>query len=88
LANSADQNLIRTPLTGKYIKVVDVKGGTYKGLKGLVVEERMNVIRIDNEGEQKLIPKKVCIFELMENGKTLGQIRGEDIIGRPETRCL
>lgn len=83
----SDLSLTRTPLIGKIVEVVDVTGGTYKGLKGKVVEDKMNVLVLEDEGKRKMVPKKVCTFGIYDQGRFLGEITGDLLIGRPEERC-
>ncbi len=80
-------DLRRTPLVGKMVKISKVTGGTYLGLGGRVIEDRMNVIVILNEGEKKMVPKNVCTFQVYDDGILLGEVEGYDLIGRPEVRC-
>ncbi len=81
------RELEKIPLVGKRVKISRVTGGTYLGLSGEVLEDRENVLVIDDQGRKKLIPKKVCTFEIFDNGRLLGEINGQTLIGRPEDRC-
>lgn len=81
------RDLRRTPLIGKEIVIVSVTGGTYKGLAGKVIGDKMNVVIIEKNGKAKMIPKKVCTFDVWEDGVYMGQIEGSQLIGRPEKRC-
>ncbi len=83
----ANNELIRTPLVGKRIKISKVTGGTYLGLGGEVIEDRMNVLVIMTNGKRKMVPKGVCTFQIYHNGELLGEIDGQKLIGRPEKRC-
>lgn len=80
-------DLRRTPLEGKRVKISRVKGGTYLGLGGEIVEDRMNVLVLNDHGHKKIIPKKVCTFMIYEEEEYLGEVEGEDLIGHPEARC-
>lgn len=81
------RDLRRTPLIGKDIVIASVKGGTYQGLAGKVIGDKMNVVIIEQNGQQKMIPKKVCTFDIWDDGIYMGQIEGSHLIGRPEKRC-
>ncbi len=80
------RELRKVPLVGKRIRISRVSGGTYQGLTGEVLEDRENVLIIDDQGRRKLIPKKVCTFEIFDNGQLMGEINGKILIGRPEDR--
>lgn len=82
----SNRDLRRTPLIGKEIVIVSVTGGTYKGLTGKVIGDKMNVVIIEKNGQKKMIPKKVCTFDVFDNGEYMGQIQGSQLIGRPEKR--
>ncbi len=83
----SNSNLKQTPLIGKDIEVISVTGGTYQGLSGTVIEDRMNVVIIEVDGQKKMVPKKVCTFAIWKDGQLMGEIRGSELVGRPEKRC-
>lgn len=78
--------LRRTPLVGKTVVVSEVSGGTYRGLAGKVIEDRVNVLILLNNDKKKVIPKKVCTFEIYEDSQLLGKIKGIDLLGLPQDR--
>lgn len=69
---------------------VEVVGGSHEGLKGIkgkVVDETRNTIKIeDDEGKEKIIPKKEAIFHFKLPDDTVVEIQGNIIVSRPEDR--
>lgn len=81
------QNIFRHELVGLHVEVVKSKHDGLTGIKGQVIDETRNTIRVENsEGHEKLIPKDVATFrfELPEGG--LVEVDGRIIVARPEDR--
>lgn len=81
------QNIFRNEFTGLQVEVAESSHLGYTGIKGKVVDETKNTIKIeDEEGKEKVIPKKTTIFHftLPDGGKV--EIDGKVIAIRPENR--
>lgn len=81
------QNIFRHELVGLTVEVAESTHSGYKGIKGKVVDETKNTIKIEDEkGKEKIIPKKVAIFHFkLPDGRKV-EINGKIIAVRPEIR--
>ena len=72
------QNIMRHEFIGLQLEVAYSSHEGLKGIKGKVVDETKNTIKIeDDEGKEKIIPKKVAIFHFtLPDGKIV-EIEGE-----------
>jgi len=58
------QNIFRHEFIGLPVEVAESSHEGYKGIKGRVVDETKNTIKIEDvEGNEKVIPKKVALFQ-------------------------
>ncbi len=81
------QNIFRHEFIGLRVKIADSSHVGFKGMQGKIIDETKNTIKIeDNEGNEKIIPKKVVIlhFNLPDGRKV--QVDGKIIVARPEDR--
>jgi len=81
------QNIFRHEFVGLHVEVVASSHEGYKGLKGRVVDETKNTIKFEDvQGNEKIIPKKVAVFEFtLPNGVKV-EVNGKVIAMRPENR--
>lgn len=81
------ENIFRHELIGLHVKVAESNHAGFRGIKGKVVDETRNTIKIeDGEGKERIIPKKVAIFHIkLPDGRKV-EIKGEIIVARPEDR--
>jgi ribonuclease P protein subunit POP4 len=81
------RNLVRHELIGLEVKIEKSTDPTQKGVKGKVIDETYNTIKIEvKNGKEKTIPKKnsVFIFTLPSGEKV--EVEGRLLVGRPEDR--
>ncbi len=81
------QNIFRHEFIGLQVEVADSSHEGFKEIKGKIVDETKNTIKIeDDEGNEKIIPKKVVTlhFNLPDGSKI--EIDGKIIVARPEDR--
>ncbi len=80
------KNLIRHELIGLKVKIEDSKHHTLRGVKGLITNETLNTITIDNGIKKMIIPKSTVqlSFSLAHAKKVI--VDGKAIVGRPEER--
>ena len=81
------QNIFRHEFIGLQVKVAESSHVGFKGIKGKIVDETKNTIKIeDDEGNEKTIPKNVVTlhFNLPDGSKI--EIDGKIIVARPEDR--
>lgn len=81
------RNLVRHELIGLKVEIEKSTDPTQKGLRGKVIDESYNTIKIETrDGKERVIPKKNCIFIFTLPNKTKVQVEGKLLIGRPEDR--
>ncbi len=81
------QNIFRHEFIGLPVKVAESSHEGYKGIKGRVVDETKNTIKIeDMEGNEKVIPKKVALFQFTLPDGVKVEVNGKVIAIRPENR--
>jgi ribonuclease P protein subunit POP4 len=80
-----EKNLVRHEFIGLNVKVVKSRNKNLIGLVGRVIDETMQTIKIEDDGE-KIIPKKGSVFRFtLPNGQRVDVI-GDIILARPEDR--
>jgi ribonuclease P protein subunit POP4 len=81
------QNLVRHELIGLEVKMKNSTDPTQKGLKGKVVDESYNTLKIEAKGgREKVIPKGNSVFIFTLPNAVKVQVDGKLLIGRPEDR--
>ena len=80
------ENLRLHELIGLYAKVAESSSLPHKGLKGLVVDETKNTFVIRVGIEEKIVPKKGCVFLFTLPSKEKVRLEGDKIAFRPYDR--
>lgn len=81
------KNVVRHELIGLQVKIGKSSDPTQKGLKGKVIDETYNTLKIETKKrKEKTIPKKNCIFIFTLPNRTKVQVDGKLLISRPEDR--
>ncbi|MEM5790615.1 MAG: ribonuclease P protein component 1 [Candidatus Aenigmatarchaeota archaeon] len=80
------KNLVRHELIGLQIKIKESTDPTLKNLRGRIIDETYNTLKVEVEEKEKIIPKKNCIFIFILPNKTKVQVDGKLLVGRPEDR--
>jgi ribonuclease P protein subunit POP4 len=75
----------RREFIGLEVEVLDSTCDEYLGIRGKVVDETRNTLRIEQDGKEKTVPKDCCEFRFVEGGKA-HTVSGKDIKFRPEDR--
>ncbi len=70
---------------GLEVEVVDSPNPSEIGIKGIVVDETMNTLKIKTEKGLKIVVKKGRTFRVKFGGKVL-RVKGDLIAFRPEDR--
>jgi ribonuclease P protein subunit POP4 len=80
------ENIVRHELIGLEVKIKKSTNPSQIGLKGIVIDETYNMIKIEVKEKEKLIQKGTSIFIFaLPNGKKV-EVDGKILIGRPEDR--
>ena len=80
------KNIVRHELIGLEVKVAESTDLTQKHLKGIVIDETYNTIKIEAKGEEKIIPKSNSIFIFTLPSGVKVQVDGKLLVSRPEDR--
>jgi ribonuclease P protein subunit POP4 len=75
----------RREFIGLEVEILDSTCPEYIGIKGRVVDETRNTLKIEQQGREKIVPKDCCEFRFDEGGKA-HVVSGKDIKFRPEDR--
>ncbi|MEK6853089.1 MAG: ribonuclease P protein subunit [Nanoarchaeota archaeon] len=71
-------------LIGEEIEVIDSKNKSNAGIRGKVIDETKETMKVlQDGGEEAVLMKKIIVFKLVRSGKI---ISGESIAKRPEDR--
>lgn len=81
------QNIFRHEFVGLPVEVAESSHEGYRGIKGKVIDETKNTIKIEDEqGDEKVIPKKAVIFHFTLPSGSKVEVDGKIIAIRPENR--
>jgi ribonuclease P protein subunit POP4 len=81
------KNIVRHELIGLHVEVIASTNKDQLGIKGRVIDETMNMIKIANEQDkEKVIQKKGSIFRFALPNNVQVDIAGDIIVARPEDR--
>ncbi|WP_048191032.1 ribonuclease P protein component 1 [Methanobacterium sp. SMA-27] len=81
------QNIFRHEFVGLNVEVVKSSHEGFTGIKGEVIDETKNTIKVEDvEGCEKIIPKNVVTFQFTLPDNTVVEIDGSIIVARPEDR--
>lgn len=80
------QNIVKHELCGLSVKITKSTDPTQKGLRGRVIDETYNTIKVETKKGEKIIPKTNTIFIFTLPNKTKVEVEGKMLIGRPEDR--
>jgi ribonuclease P protein subunit POP4 len=80
------QNIVRHELIGLSVQIKESTDPTQRGLRGKVVDETYNTLRIEAKNKELTIPKTNTIFIFtLPNGVKV-KVNGKLLVGRPEDR--
>jgi len=80
------QNILRHELIGLTVKVNEASDPTLKGIRGTVVDETKNTLKIIAATRTVAIPKNIAIFQFMLPSGTLVDVVGSRLVASPENR--
>lgn len=80
------QNLVRHELMSLPVRIVESTDPTQKNLRGKVVDETYNTIKIETKKGEKVISKKNTVFIFTLPNAVKVQVDGSLLVSRPEDR--
>lgn len=79
--------ILQDEFIGLKVKVVKSTNSSCVGLSGIVIDETRNTFRIlHKDGGEKILIKENCVFHFTLPDKTVVEIDGKALVGRPEDR--
>ncbi len=79
------KNLVRHELIGLEIEVINSKNPSLDGIKGKIIEETKNTLKIKTKNKMKIVNKNQVTLKTNFKGK-ITIIDGSLLVGRPEDR--
>lgn len=79
-------DVIRGEFIGTEAKVAGSSHRANVGISGKIVDETRNTFTILHGGKRKVVPKETSVFHFMFPDKTVVEIYGRLLTGRPEDR--
>ncbi|TXT53736.1 MAG: Ribonuclease P protein component 1 [Candidatus Thorarchaeota archaeon] len=80
------RNLIGHELVGLKAHVCDSRDPTLICRSGKIIGESKEMITLDTDTGNVLLPKSVCVFDITLPDRTVVRVDGEYLQGRPEDR--
>ncbi len=78
--------LLQHELIGLDARVVKSSHPNYVGIAGKVLNETRNTLVIQHKNKKKIVVKGVAVFHFTMPDRTIVEIDGKVIVGRPEDR--
>jgi len=80
------QNILRHELIGLTLRVTEATDPSVKGVKGAVVDETKNTLKVLAAGGSLVIPKNIATFRFNLPNGVLVDVDGKRLVARPESR--
>ncbi|HVP41420.1 MAG TPA: ribonuclease P protein component 1 [Candidatus Krumholzibacteriaceae bacterium] len=78
--------IIQGEFIGLDAKITKNNNPSLVKMKGKIINETRNTFVILQEGKQKIIPKDTSVFHFIMQDRTVVEIDGKLLLGRPEDR--
>lgn len=83
------RSALKHEIIGKRIEVIDATCPEYVGIKGIVIYETKNTLRIRcDDGKDRTVPKRTCRFKMWITDETYVVFDGVEIAYRPHERIM
>lgn len=79
-------NILRHELIGLNVQITHSKDPTMRGVKGTIIDESRNMLKLVHRGRKVLVPKDVGSFRFKLTGGTVVDVDGTRLVARPENR--
>ncbi len=80
------RNIVRHELIGLKVRVEKSTNPFQKGIKGVVIDETYNTLKVETRKGVKTLIKKECVFVFTLPDGTKVMVDGKLLVGRPEDR--
>ncbi len=80
------QNILRHELIGLTVRVTQATDPSFKGIRGTVVDETKNMLKILGPEKALMIPKEIATFRFNLPSGIRVDVDGERLVARPESR--
>ena len=80
------QNILRHELIGLNVKVSQATNPSIKGMRGAIVDETKNTLKIRSRRGMLMIPKDIATFRFNLPDGVQVDVDGRRLVGRPEGR--
>jgi ribonuclease P protein subunit POP4 len=80
------QNLVRHELIGLEVRIAKSTDRTQKSLRGTVVDETYNTLKIETRYGEKVVSKANVVFVFTLPSKVRVEVGGRLLVSRPEDR--
>ncbi len=80
------QNILRHELIGLTVRVTQATDPSVVGIRGTVVDETKNMLKILSSEKTLMIPKEIATFRFNLPSGIRVDVDGERLVARPETR--
>ncbi len=80
------QNLLQHELIGLPVKVVRSLNPSHETAEGEVIDETMKTLILGANETKRIIPKEGTIFQFTLTDGSIAEVKGEQILRRPEDR--
>lgn len=79
-------HILQDEFIGLRVKVVKSSNPSCIGLSGKIIDETRNTFKILHDNDEKILIKRDCVFHFILPDKTIIEVDGKVLIGRPEDR--
>jgi ribonuclease P protein subunit POP4 len=80
------QNILRHELIGLSVRVTEATSPAVRGIRGAVVDETKNTLKILASGRTLMVPKEIATFRFKLPSGIQVDVDGKRLIARPENR--
>lgn len=81
----AAKDILRGEMIGLQVEVTGAANPALKGIKGIIIDETKNTLRIERGNKTKTILKEQVTLKITKGQRTV-RVDGSMLLGRPEDR--